>query len=95
MGETCSQSFKVSREAVVAAYGESFAEVFNDCDSCICVALDYTNDEERPEDMSAKEFAAMKKKYAKDNCLAVEITREEYTEAGEHFKKKNPFIVTV
>ena len=37
----------VSREAVVAVYGESFAKIFDDCDSCIGVALDYTTDEER------------------------------------------------
>jgi hypothetical protein len=85
---TIIQAPKVSREAVVAFYGESFAKVFDDCDSCIGVALDYTTDEERPKDMTAKEYAAMKKeKYARDNCLAVEITREEYTKAGEHYEK--------
>ena len=84
---TIIQAPKVSREAVVAVYGESFAKVFDDCDSCIGVALDYTIDEERPKDMSAKEYAAMKKeKYASHNCLAVEITKEEYAKAGEHFE---------
>eukprot|EP01039_Chlorochromonas_danica_P005198 gene5198-5723_t len=84
---TIMQAPKVSREAVVAVYGESFAKVFDDCDSCIGVALDYTIDEERPKDMSAKEYAAMKKEqYVKDNCLAIEITREEYAKAGQHFE---------
>lgn len=84
---TIIQAPKVSREAVVAAYGENFAKIFDDCDSCIGVALDYTNDEERPKDMSAKEYAAMKKeKYASD-CLDVEITREEYSKAREHVQK--------
>jgi hypothetical protein len=38
--------------------------------------------------MTAKEYAAMtKEKYARDNCLAVEIAREEYAKAGEHYEK--------
>jgi hypothetical protein len=79
---------KVSRDAVAEHYGEEFAKVFDDCDCCIGVALDYLADKKRPKDMTAKEYAAMKKeKYASDNCLAVEITREEYTKAGEHFEK--------
>jgi len=85
---TIIQAPKVSREAVVAVYGEKFAKVFDDCDSCIGVALDYADDDDRPKDMTAKEYAAMKKeRYASDNCLAVEITREEYTKAGEHVEK--------
>ena len=79
---------KVSRDAVAEHYGEEFAKVFDDCDCCIGVALDYIADKKRPKDMTAKEYSAMKKeKYASDNCLAVEITREEYTKAGEHFEK--------
>lgn len=85
---TIIQAPKVSREAVAAVYGENFAKIFDDCDFCIGVALDYVNDKERPKDMTAKEYAAMKKeKYAGDKCLAVEITREEYIKAGEHFEK--------
>ena len=35
--------------------------------------------------MTAKEYAAAKKeRHVKDKCLAVEITIEEYTKAGEH-----------
>eukprot|EP00981_Chlorochromonas_danica_P014897 scaffold9386_cov154-Ochromonas_danica.AAC.4 len=79
---------KVSREAVVEHYGDEFAKVFDDCDCCIGVALDYVADKKRPKDMTAKEYAALKKeKYASDNCLAVEITREEYTKTGEHVQK--------
>ena len=79
---------KVSREAVVEHYGDEFAKVFDDCDCCFGVALDYVADKKRPNEMTAKEYAAMKKeKYASDNCLAVEITREEYTKAGEHVEK--------
>lgn len=81
------QAPKVSREAVANAYGEGFAEVFDDCDSCIGMAFDYTTDTERPKDMTAREYAAAKKeRYIKDNCLAVEITRDEFTKAGEHIK---------
>ena len=86
------QAPKVSREAIVGKYGEDFARVFDDCDSCIGVALDYLSDEERPKDMPAKEYAAQKKKkYISDNCLTEEITREEYNEAREHCKKKQLF----
>jgi hypothetical protein len=48
--------------------------VFDDCDGCIGVALDYLSDEERPKDMSAKEYAALKKD--SDNCLTDDITKE-------------------
>eukprot|EP01039_Chlorochromonas_danica_P011534 gene11534-12911_t len=79
---------KVSREAVEAQYGAAFAKIFDDCDSCIGVALDYVADKKRPKDMSAKEYAAVKReKYFSDNCLTKEITREEYNEAREHSKK--------
>jgi hypothetical protein len=84
---TIIQAPKVSREAVVDAYGERFAEVFDDCDSCIGIALDYTEDRDRPNNMTAKEYAAAKKEmYTKDNCLVDAITRDEYTKAGEHVK---------
>lgn len=74
---------KVSRDAVVEHYGEEFANVFDDCDCCIGVALDYLVDKKRPKDMTAKEYAAIKKeKYTSDNCLVVEVTREEYNKAG-------------
>ena len=76
---------KVSREAVVEHYGDELAKIFDECDCCIGIALDYVADKKRPKDMTAREYAAAKKeKYVKDNCLAVEITREEYTKAGEH-----------
>ena len=82
------QAPKVSREAIVGEYGEAFAKVFDDCDGCIGVALDYLSDEERPEDMPAKEYAALKKeKYTSDNCLTDEITREEYNKAREHSRR--------
>jgi hypothetical protein len=78
---------KVSREAVVAKYGEDFAKVFDDCDSCIGVAIDYISDKKRPEKMTAKEYAANKKQsYLNNNCLTQEISREEYADAGMHIK---------
>jgi len=82
------QAPKVSREAIVGKYGDDFAKVFDDCDGCIGVALDYLSDEERPKDMPAKEYAALKKeKYTSDNCLTDEISREEYNKAREHSMK--------
>ena len=82
------QAPKVSREAIVDTYGEDFAKVFDDCDGCIGVALDYLSDEERPKDMPAKEYATLKKEnYDRDNCLIDEITREDYNKAGEHARK--------
>lgn len=79
------QAPKVSREAVVIEYGENFATVFDDCDGCIGVALDYLSDEDRPRNMSAREYLAMKKeKYTRDNCLTDEITKIEYNKAREH-----------
>jgi hypothetical protein len=79
---------KVSRDAVVTLYGESFAKDFDDCNSCIGIALDYRNDEDRAKDMTAKEYATKKKeKYTTDNCLSVEITKEEYSKAGKKSQK--------
>jgi hypothetical protein len=82
------QAPKVSREAVVDKYGEEFAKIFDDCENCIGVALDYLSDEERPKEMPVKEYAAIKReKYTGDNCLIEEISREEYNKAREHSKK--------
>jgi hypothetical protein len=79
---------KVSRDAVVSEYGEKFANIFDECDSCIGVALDYVRGEDRREDMSARDYAKMKmKQYISDNCLTDEITKEEFNKAREHFKK--------
>jgi hypothetical protein len=82
------QAPKVSREAVVDKYGEKFAKIFDDCEDCIGVALDYQSDEGRLKEMPVKEYAAMKReKYTGDNCLIEEISREEYNKAREHSKK--------
>jgi hypothetical protein len=79
------QAPKVTREAVVGKYGEEFAKTFDECDGCIGVALDYLSDDERPKGMSAKEYSALKKEmYTSDNCLTVEISRDEYNKAREH-----------
>lgn len=81
---------KVSREAVIEHYGDEFAKVFDDCDSCIGIALDYFEDTSSKK-MTAKEYATMRKEmYASDHCLTVEITREEYIKARDRFKKQNP-----
>ena len=80
------QAPKVSREAVVSQYGEEFAKIFDECDSCIGIAMDYLNDEQT--NMTAKEFAAAKKEmYYRDNCLVEEIMRDEFNKAREHAKK--------
>jgi hypothetical protein len=79
---------KVSREVVVTKYGESFAKDFDDCNSCIGIALDYKYDKDRPRDMTAKEyFTKHSERYTTDSCLSVEITREEYSKAREHYQK--------
>ncbi len=76
------QAPKVLRESVVAVYGESFAKIFDDCDSCIGIALDFATDQEVPKDMTAKEYTAMKKEmYTSSTCLTVKITSEEYANA--------------
>ena len=63
------QAPKVSHEAVVKQYGEDFAKIFPDCDGCIGIALDYEKVEERPKDMTAKAYAAMRKEmYVSNNC---------------------------
>jgi hypothetical protein len=90
------QAPKVSRDAVVLQYGDEFAKISDYCDGCIGVALDYLSDDERPKDMTAKEYAAKKKeKYIANNCLTEEITREEYAEAGRIPKAAiNPRVAT-
>jgi hypothetical protein len=83
---------KVTRNAVVKEYGEEFAKIFDACDSCLGVALDYVRKKEKnPENMpSAKDYATMTKKiYMREHCLLNEITREAYDEAGDHKKKNN------
>ena len=78
---------KVSREAVVEHYGEEFAKIFEECDSCIGIALDYVNDIERTTDMSAKEYALIQKeRYTSVKCLTTEITMEEYANSWKHRK---------
>ena len=70
---------KVSREAVVAQYGEDFAKIFDDCDGCIGIAFDYKNG---PQNESAREFTAkMRAMFVSRYCLTKEITREELDEA--------------
>ena len=39
---------KVSREVVVEHYGDEFAKVFDNCDCCIGIALDYVADKIDP-----------------------------------------------
>jgi hypothetical protein len=79
------QTPNVSREAVVESYGESFAKVFDDCDSCIGIAVDYRTESTN---MTAKEYTAKVKENLRHTCLSVEITREEYTKAQEQSRKK-------
>lgn len=82
---TIIQAPKVSREAVVINYGEDFAKIFDDCNSCIGVALDYVDDEIQSKGVSARKYAEdEKERYRLDNCLVREITREEHAKAGQH-----------
>lgn len=78
------QGPKVSRKAVEKSYGENFAQIFDDCNGCIGVAMDYVADKKRAKAMTAKDFAEMKKRsYLENSCLVEEITREEYFNAQE------------
>lgn len=70
---------KVSREAVEAAHGEAVAKIFDDCDGCIGVAMDYLRDTNRRRDMTAREYAErFNRNYL---TLVDEITRDEYHKA--------------
>lgn len=83
---------KVTRNAVVKEYGEEFAKIFDACDSCLGVALDYVRDKvNNPEIIpSAKDYATMSRNaYTQGHCLLSEITREAYEEARDHKKKNN------
>jgi hypothetical protein len=54
----------------------------------LVLPLDFLADEEKPSGMSAKEYGALKKEmYTSRNCLTVEISKEEYDKAREHFVK--------
>jgi hypothetical protein len=74
------QAQNISREIVVGSYGESFAKVFDDCDSSIGMAVDYTNS---CDGMAAKDYTVKAKENYSHTCLTVEITREEYVQAKE------------
>lgn len=82
MGSGCLSTIrapKVSRAAVVETYGGDFAKVFDDCDSCIGIALEYVNIYKQPRGMTAKEYASERKQQLiRDNNLTDEITHEEY-----------------
>jgi hypothetical protein len=70
---------KVSREAVEKSYGEDFAKIFDDCNGCIGLALDYVSENKQ---MTAKDFTEMKNRtYLENSCLVNEITRDEYLKA--------------
>lgn len=74
---------KVSREAVEKkAYGEEFMKIFDDCDGCIDLAMDYAMSKDIDIDMTARDFTEMKNRfYLEHSCLVDEITLEEYTKA--------------
>mmetsp|Transcript_12845 Transcript_12845/g.17623 ORF Transcript_12845/g.17623 Transcript_12845/m.17623 type:complete len:342 (+) Transcript_12845:98-1123(+) len=75
------QGPKVSREAIEKTYGEDFAKIFDDCDGCIGVAMDYVRDS-RSKNMTAKDYAEMQKRHYRDFlCLVKEITLDEYSKA--------------
>ena len=57
---------------------KNFTKIFDDCDGCIGVAMDYQINSENNENMTAKEYSLLKKnEYVDLNCLTDEITREE------------------
>lgn len=84
---------KLSRKAVVAKYGESFGNIFDDCDGNIGMALDYVDCCKQTHDMmSAKDYSAqMKHWYTQHKGLVVEITREEYNRSREQFRRIDIF----
>jgi hypothetical protein len=66
----------VSKDAVTNYLGEDFAQIFEDCNSCIGVAQDFVT--EKPS-VSAKEFFnTRKQQYEQNNCLLRPISRAEY-----------------
>jgi len=76
------QGPKVSRDAVKKSYGENFAQIFDDCNGCIGVAMEYASDNQLAKAMTAKDFAEMKKRtYLANSCLVDEISLEEYSKA--------------
>lgn len=59
-----------------------FAKIFDDCNGCIGLALDYVVDKELSKDMTARDFTEMKNRtYLENSCLVDGITREEYIKA--------------
>ena len=79
---------KVNREAVKNSYGEEFAKIFDDCNGCIGLAVEYVMDNKKKElskemmMMTAREFTEMKNRaYLQNACLVEQITLEEYTKA--------------
>lgn len=80
------QAPKISQEAVIEEFGEEFAELFDECDSCIGIALDYHRDKIELQGTTPTEYTEMiKKDYRTDHCLEVEITRDEYQKTKIHF----------
>jgi hypothetical protein len=76
---------KVSREAIINKFGIEFVKIFDECDECIGIALDFLADKKKPVDMTAKKYCELKKEtYIRDNYLTKEITREEYNKLYSH-----------
>jgi hypothetical protein len=85
---TTIQAPKVTREAVAAFYGEAAATIYDECDGCIGIAVDYMHATGQGEVLTAKEYTAKLKPGLAHNHLQDEISHEEYIAAREHFKKK-------
>jgi hypothetical protein len=83
---------KISRQAVVAHYGEDFAKIFDDCDGNIGLAQQYFHRKKMNNSIAngktAKDYILfMKEIIDKDRNLVEEITEEEYRQAEEHWRK--------
>lgn len=94
------QAPKASREEVVKVYGDTFAQIFDACDSCIGTAVMFRNDYDyvggwwRGRDLTQEELLSdakaysvnTKRLYRERNCLAEEISNEEFDKAGEKYR---------
>lgn len=85
---TAIQAPKVTREAVAAFYGEEAMRIYDDCDCCIGIAVDYMHEKRLGEVLTAKDYAAKLKPGLSLMCLQDEISHEEFIAARERLQKQ-------
>lgn len=78
---------KVSKDAVAEAYPADFVEAFEDCDSCIGIALDYMRFADRQNETAREYTARVKEEHLRWSCLTEEISLDEFR-AAYCYKKK-------